>query len=66
MFKEIVEKIRQATARPTVADALLEPIRAKINQTVDEKVKPTLLRPGDLSGNKYIYFDPRIDPKDLL
>jgi len=63
--KELIERIKAATARPTVADAILEPVREKINNTFDKKIKPQLLRPGDLSGKKYVYVDPRIDPKDL-
>lgn len=65
MNKELIERIKAATQRPTVADVILEPIRTKINDTFDKKVKPVLLRPGDLSGKKYLYVDPRIDPKDL-
>lgn len=62
---EIIAKIKAATARPTIADAALEPLKEKIYEVVDEKVKPKLLHPGDISGKKYLFVDPRLNQKDL-
>ncbi len=69
MNKEILERIKQgiaeATKRPTVADAILDPIQAEIFKAIDTKVKPALTRPGDVSGRRFLYVDPRIDISEV-
>ena len=69
MNKEIIERIKEgirfATQKPSVADSVLDPIQDKIFEVVDTKVKPMLTRPGDKSGRRFLYVDPRIDIKEV-
>lgn len=59
------ERFRLLTQRPSIADAALKPVQDKIFEVVDEKIKPALTHPGDISGKRYLYVDPRIDTKKL-
>lgn len=56
-----MERFREMTKRPTVMDAALEPIKKKIFQIVDEKIKPVLEVKEENNGRRMLYKDPRID-----
>ena len=64
-MERIKQGIQFATQRPTAADAVLDPLQAKIFEVVDTKIKPALTRPGDVSGRRFLYVDPRIDLSEV-